>query len=170
MSRLLARGREAARLRRMYPVGHADTTALRYARFWVRVIRTGLLPRRWVVLEVAGRRSGRPIRIPLGMARVGGRWFLVSMLGECNWVRNVRAATGRATLLRRRAATVRLTEVPVEEREPILREYLRHVPGGRPHFPVDDRSTVEELAAVAGAHPVFAVARVGAARGGAAEA
>lgn len=160
MSRFLAGGRQAARLRRMYPAGRAGATALRYAHLWVRIIRTGLLPRRWVVLEVPGRRSGRHIRIPLGMAKVRGRWFLVSMLGECNWVRNVRAAAGRATLLRRRATEVRLTEVPPEDREPILREYLRHVPGGRPHFPVDDRGTVEQLAAVAAAHPVFAVARV----------
>ena len=46
-----------------------------------------------MTLEVLGRRSGLLRRFPLGMARLDGRWYLVSMLGEqCNWVQNVRAS------------------------------------------------------------------------------
>ena len=48
--------------------------------------------------------TGAVTRFPLGMADVDNQWYLVSMLGEnCNWVKNVRAAGGRATLRRRRA-------------------------------------------------------------------
>jgi hypothetical protein len=96
----------------MYVGNRANPTARRLARFWAGVIVLGLLPKRWVVLEVVGRRSGRIVRFPLGMADSKGQWYLVPMLGEqCNWVRNVRAAGGRATLRRRRAIPCRLVEV-----------------------------------------------------------
>ena len=98
--------------RAMYVGNRANPTARRLARFWAGVIVLGLLPKRWVVLEVIGRRSGRIVRFPLGMADSKGQWYLVPMLGEqCNWVRNVRAAGGRATLRRRRAIPCRLVEV-----------------------------------------------------------
>src|SRR5690606_36276762 len=66
-----------------------------------------------VALEVRGRRSGRIIRFPLVMAEVDGGRYLVAMLGErTNWVRNVRAADGIATLRHGRREDVRLEEVP----------------------------------------------------------
>jgi hypothetical protein len=85
------RRRQYDRLRAMYVGGRGNATARRYAWFWNRAFRLGLLPRRWVTLEVRGRRTGTLTRFPLGMADVGGQWYVVSMLGECNWVRNVRA-------------------------------------------------------------------------------
>ena len=52
------------------------------------------------------------------------------MLGEhCNWMQNVRAAHGRATLRGRRADACYLAEVPVSERPPVIRRYLQKVPG-----------------------------------------
>jgi F420H(2)-dependent quinone reductase len=148
----------AAQLRAMYPGGRGTPAARRMARCWAVVFAAGLQPRRWVTLEVAGRRSGRPTRFPLGMADWDGHWYLVSMLGErCNWVRNVRAANGQATLWRRRAMPCRLDEVPVAGRAPILRRYLAVVPGARPHIPVGRNAPVAEFAAVAGRYPVFQV-------------
>jgi polyisoprenoid-binding protein YceI len=146
------------RLRAMYPGGRADPTARRLARIWAGVFGLGLMPRRWVSLEVPGRRSGRVTRFPLGMADLDGRWYLVPMLGErCNWVRNVRAAGGRATLRRRRAVACRLVEVPAGERAPIIKRYLQKVPGGRPHIPVDRRAPVADFEAIAPRYPVFRV-------------
>ncbi len=102
-------------LRAMYSGGRADATARRFARLWAAVFGLGLMPRRWVTLEVAGRRSGRVVRFPLGMADLDGKWYLVPMLGErCNWVQNVRAADNRATLRRRRGAACRLMRIPSE--------------------------------------------------------
>ena len=141
----------------MYVGGHGNSTARRYARFWSTAFRLGLLPRRWVTLEVRGRRTGRLTRFPVGMADVEGRWYLVSMLGECNWVRNVRAAGGRASLRRRRARPVRLVEVPVEERAPVIRQYVKKVPGARPHVPVDRREPTEAFENIAPRYPVFQV-------------
>lgn len=147
---------EAAR--KMYAGGRGNATARRYARLWARAYELGLSPRRWVTLEVPGRRSGRLTRFPLGMADWRGEWFLVSMLGEdCNWVLNVRAAGGRVTLRRRRAVSCRLVEVPAAERAPVLKRYLAKAPGGRPHIPVDRRAPLAEFEAVADRYPVFRV-------------
>jgi polyisoprenoid-binding protein YceI len=148
-------------LRAMYPGGRADAAARRFARLWGEVFRLGLAPKRWVTLEVTGRRSGRVTRFPLGMSRVGDQWYLVSMLGErCNWVRNVRAADGRATLLHRRATPCRLVEVPVTERAPIIKRYLARVPGARPHVPVDRHAPLADFESIAARYPVFRVVPV----------
>ncbi|HET9140768.1 nitroreductase/quinone reductase family protein [Actinophytocola sp.] len=148
----------AERLRAMYVGGRGDTTARRFARFWARVHAMGLLPRRWVTLEVPGRRSGRLARFPLGMADWNGQWYLVSMLGErCDWVRNVRAADGLVVLRRRQALACRLIEVPVTDRAPILKRYLAKVPGARPHLPVDQHAALAEFDAIAASYPVFQV-------------
>jgi hypothetical protein len=146
------------RLRAMYAGGRGNAAARRFARLWASVFGLGLQPRRWVTLEVAGRRSGRVVRFPLGMADWNGQWYLVSMLGEgCNWVQNVRAAGGRAVLRRRRAVTCRLAEVPVAERPAIIKRYLQTVPGGRPHIPVSPTAFLADFEAVAPRYPVFRV-------------
>lgn len=142
----------------MYRGGRGNATARRFARFWAVVQGAGLLPRRWVTLEVPGRRTGRPTRFPLGMADRDGRWYLVSMLGnDCNWVRNVRAAGGAVTIRRGRARRRQLVEIPVADRAPILQRYLRKVPGGRPHIPVAPDAPLAEFAAIAERYPVFRV-------------
>jgi polyisoprenoid-binding protein YceI len=146
------------RLRGMYRGGRADPAARRFARLWALIFGLGLAPRRWVTLEVVGRRSGRTVRFPLGMADSGGHWYLVPMLGgECNWVQNVRAAGGRATLRHRRAMACRLVEVPADERAPIIKRYLQKVPGARPHVPVGRGAPIAEFEAIAQRHPVFQV-------------
>ncbi|MFL6118099.1 nitroreductase/quinone reductase family protein [Actinophytocola sp.] len=148
------------RLRTMYRGGHADATARWFARLLAAVFSLGLLPRRWVTLEVTGRRSGRPTRFPLGMADWHGQWYLVPMLGErCNWVRNVRAADGHAVLHRRGRRPCRLVEVPVAQRGPILQRYLATVPGARPHVPLSPGAPLAEFDAIAPDYPVFHVLR-----------
>jgi hypothetical protein len=91
------------------------------------------------------------------MADVDGRWYVVSMLGECSWVANVRAANGAAVLRRRRRRQVRLIEVPAERRAPILQRYVDKVPGGRPHVAAARGASLAEFARVAPDHPVFEV-------------
>lgn len=149
--------RRSATLRAMYPGGRGAAAARRLAQVWARVFAAGWSGRRWVTLEVAGRRSGRARRFPLGMADLRGRWYLVSMLGECAWVANVRAAGGRAAIVHGRRREVRLVEVPTPQRAPILARYVRQVPGGRPHIPVAPGSPLADFAAVAGRYPVFEV-------------
>lgn len=113
-----------------------------------------------VTLQVRGRRSGRPVAFPLVLVRHDGAEYLVSMLGpDVQWVRNVHADDGCAVLLRHGPHPVRLVDVPVEERAPILRHYLQVAPGARPHVAVDRHAPVEAFAAVAARHPVFRVVR-----------
>lgn len=145
-------------LRAMYVGGRGNAVARRFARFWALVLGTGLFPRRWVTLEVVGRRTGRLTRFPLGMADWHGRWYLVSMLGnDCNWVRNVRAAGGSVIIRHGRARSCHLVEVAEDERAPILRRYLQKVPGARPHIPVGPNAPLAEFEAIAGRYPVFRV-------------
>ncbi len=121
---------------------------------------TGILaPRHWVTLEVRGRRTGRLVSCPLVVADHQGERYLVAMLGpDTNWVRNERAAGGRAVLRHRRREAVRLDEVEVGARAPILRRYLACAPGARPHLPVDRRAPLAEFDRIAAQFPVFRVA------------
>lgn len=121
--------------------------------------RTGVLaPSHWVTLEVRGRSTGRVVSLPVVVADYDGDRYLVSMLGEdANWVKNVRAAGGQAKLRHRGAEAVRLEEVAVGARAPILRRYLALAPGARPHIPVDRRAPLQEFERVAARFPVFRV-------------
>jgi hypothetical protein len=110
------------------------------------------------VLEVLGRTSGAVTRVPLVIVRFRGSWYLVSMFGEdANWVRNVRSAEGRAVLIHGRRRSVRLVEVPVVDRPPILKRYLLFALGARPHVPVHWRAPRSEFEGAASRFPVFQV-------------
>lgn len=123
---------------------------------------SALAPDHWVTLEVVGRRSGRTISFPLVMAVLDGERFLVSMLGtDAAWVRNVRAAGGHAVLRHGRAEHVRLEELEIGKRPPVLKDYLRRAPGARPHIPIDEDAPLEEFEAIAERFPVFRVLAAG---------
>jgi len=63
----------------------------------------------------------------------------------------------RAVLRHGRVEPVRLEEVPVELRPPILKAYLQRAPGARPHIPVDKGAPLQAFAGVAARYPVFRV-------------
>ena len=87
-----------------------------------------------------------------------GERYLVSMLGEnTNWVRNVRAAGGRAVLRRGHREVIQLKEVGPGERAAILRRYLECAPGARSHFPVGRGASLPEFERIAAQYPVFHV-------------
>jgi deazaflavin-dependent oxidoreductase (nitroreductase family) len=109
-------------------------------------------------LEVVGRRSGRPVRLPVVVADVAGDRYLVSMLGEgTNWVRNVRAADHRAVLVKGTRTPVVLEEVPVGERAPVIKRYCQVATSGRVHIPVDPGAPLSDFEAVAARYPVFRI-------------
>lgn len=123
-----------------------------------------LLPTRMVTLEVTGRRTGRQISLPLAVADYAGERYLVSMLGnDANWVRNVRAADGRAVLWHGpHREVVHLDEVEPGARGPILRRYLERAPGARPHIPVNRRAPLSDFEPIAAQFPVFRITPDGA--------
>ena len=78
------------------------------------------------------------------------------MLGEeTNWVRNVRAAEGKAGLRHGVSEQVLLEEVAVSQRAPILKAFLAHAPGARPHIPVSKDAPLSEFENIAAKFPVF---------------
>jgi hypothetical protein len=142
----------------LYPGGRptAFTSRLNSLSSWLGSL--GVAPSFMVSLETRGRRSGRILRVPLVMAQLGPDRFLVSMVGEnADWVLNARAYGGEAVLRHGVVEQVRLEEVPVPERAPILKAYLRRAPGARPHFDIGPDAPVEHFAQVAGRYPVFRV-------------
>lgn len=113
------------------------------------------------VLEVRGRASGEPRRVPVNLLTFAGHEYLVSARGVGQWVRNVRAADGRLDLLvgrRRQAITAR--ELTDTEKVPVLREYLRRWKAEVGTFfdGVSASSSDEEIAAIASKHPAFVLA------------
>ena len=119
----------------------------------------GVGPEYLVALEVPGRRSGRIVSLPVVMTAIGGERYLVSMLGEgANWVRNVRAAGGEATLRHGRREGVRLEEVVAPElRAPVLKAYLKRAPNANAHVPIDKDAPLAEFERVASRFPVFRI-------------
>lgn len=143
-----------------YRGGHPNRVAKFLNRVSAVLHATGIAPNYLVTLEVVGRRSGQTISFPLAMTVIDGEQYLVSMLGEdANWVQNLKAAGGRATLRHGITEQVRLEEVDPARRPPILKAYLMHAPGARPHIPVDKDAPPAEFEKIAAQFPVFRVRR-----------
>lgn len=127
-------------------------------RGWAVVGSLGITSNYVETLEVIGRKSGRTVSLPVVVAIVDGERYLVSMLGEdVQWVRNVRAAGGRAALCSGGREEVYLEEIPAEQRAAILKAYLQRAPGARPHVPVNKYAPLVEFEKIAPAFPVFRV-------------
>ena len=141
-----------------YRDGHPNRVARALDRGTAALYALGVAPDYLVTLEVRGRRSGRTITLPLVMVVVAGERYLVSMLGQnANWVRNVRAAGGDATMRHGRREEVRLEELVVDRRAPVLKTYLKRAPNARAHLPVPKDAPLAEFERVAPRFPVFRV-------------
>jgi hypothetical protein len=116
------------------------------------VQRAGLGPGYAVVLEVPGRVSGKPRRVALVGLVHDRKRYLVSLAGESEWVRNVRAADGHAVLtVRRRSSRVLLEEVPAGQRAPVLLAYVHR--GGPFHRAGRSRAGEARIYFGLGPHP-----------------
>lgn len=145
----------------LYRGGRPNALTKIINKFWAIVHSSGISPDLLVTLEVVGRQSGKTISFPLAMTVLNGERYLVSMLGEqTNWVRNIKAAGGKATLRHGVSEQVLLKEVDANQRAPILKVYLQHAPGARPHMPVDKDAPISEFEKIASTYPVFKLERV----------
>ena len=145
----------------MYRGGHPNKLTKIINRGWAWIHSLGIFPNYLVTLEVVGRQSGKTISFPLAMTVMHGERYLVSMLGEdTNWVRNVRAAKGKATLRHGISEQVLLEEVESKQRTTILKAFLQHAPGARPHIPVSKDAPVSEFETIVSKYPVFRVKRI----------
>lgn len=136
---------------------------------WLGVLLTslGLAPRDTVTLEVRGRKSGRVRRVPILTTRYRGEDYLVSLAGESQWVRNVRAADGEAAIRRRKTRDVHLEELAPPDRAEIIARYLHagrersgtkaHAKQARCYFGLDPDPSIADIGAIAEYYPVFRV-------------
>ncbi len=146
----------------MYRGGRPNWLAQILNRGWAILHSFGISPNYLVTLEVIGRKSGNVINFPLVLTVMDGQRYLVSMLGEdANWVRNVRAAGGKAQLVHGLREQVLLEEVDAAQRAPILKAYLQRAPGARPHMSVSKDAPDAEFAKNASKYPVFRLRTIG---------
>ena len=124
------------------------------------------------LLTVRGRKSGKPIETPLAIFVQEGKRYLIAAYGIVNWVRNLRAAKGVATLTwRQRSEQIRAIELEPAAAALILRETLRSGPPGvpavifrvyralfvLPYLGVTENASLEEFEREVLTHPVFLV-------------
>ncbi|SEP47027.1 nitroreductase/quinone reductase family protein [Amycolatopsis saalfeldensis] len=80
------------------------------------------------LLTVKGRRSGRMLTFPIAVNKLHGGRYIFQAFPKAAWVANARAADTVTLTRGRKASTARLTEVPVDERGPLLRELVTGSP------------------------------------------
>lgn len=117
-----------------------------------------------VTLEITGRKSGRPIRVSVTTVRKDGARYVVSLYAKSQWVANLRAAGGQAFLLSGDRKAVRLVEIPVEERGPILLGYVNQrafshsgASSARLFFGLPPNPSLEQMQTIADQYPVFRI-------------
>lgn len=115
------------------------------------------------VLEVRGRTSGEPRRNPVNPLSLDGARYLVAPRGHTQWVRNLRAAGEGYLLLGGRRERFSARELADDEKEPILRAYLRKWKWEVGQFfgGVGPDASIEELRRIAPDHPVFEIEKLG---------
>ena len=134
----------------------------RFGRFhnsiWAWLSGLGLTPQILVTLQVKDRSNAQLHSVILVAADYEGHRYLVSMLGEdSEWVQNLRAAGGRAFIKRGQSYPVVLTEIPPQERAPILKAWCQVATSGRQHLPISHQDPVSAFEAIADDYPVFRI-------------
>jgi len=115
------------------------------------------------ILEVKGRTTGVPRHVPVNLLTHDGVQFLLAPRGETQWVRNLRVAGDGVLILGRRRQPFTAIEVPVGERNEILRSYLKRWKAEVGVFfdGVSATSPDAEVERIAPDHPVFRLAMAG---------
>jgi len=111
------------------------------------------------VLRIRGRTSGEWRTTPVNLLTHAGQRYLVAPRGETQWVRNLRVAAGGELALGSRTESFQATELPDDEKPPILRAYLKRWKAEVGVFfgGVSASSSDEELRRIAPDHPVFRI-------------
>jgi deazaflavin-dependent oxidoreductase (nitroreductase family) len=117
----------------------------------------GLGPRKLIRLTVKGRKSGERRSVAVNEVTVNGQRYLVAPRGNTEWARNARVNPD-AEIKRGKSENVTLTELPTNERAPIIQAYLRENAWvTKREFGVDPKAPINEFEAIADKHPVFRV-------------
>jgi deazaflavin-dependent oxidoreductase (nitroreductase family) len=123
-------------------------------------LRLGLPMGRQALLTVPGRKSGLARTTPVALNQRSDGWLLVSVYGEVDWVRNLRAAGSAMITRRRHKITVTVLELAEREAASVLKDLVssmgfvvRSVIGS--HFQTPSTASLEEWRDEATRHPVF---------------
>ena len=119
------------------------------------LLRRGLKVGSQHLLTVPGRKSGEPRSTPISIATVNGERYLVAAFADAAWVGNVRAARSGTLTRAGQTETVSLSEIPIDDRGPILLAFLQQVRGGTRFF---GAQTPDQIVARADQYPVFRIA------------
>jgi len=118
------------------------------------------------VLRVRGRRSGREHEVPVRIAAWNGHRYLVSLLGEAEWARNLRVASAAQLLAGTTVEPVIAREIRAGEKQAFLLWYCQHPANrlsARAGLKVDPaRLTQADIDRVARQHPIFRLDPAGA--------
>ena len=126
------------------------------------LVKLGMSAKGASVLSVRGRSTGEWRSTPVNPLTFEGEQFLVAPRGETQWVRNLRVAgSGR---MRRGRRTEDFTAVELDDaaKPTVLRAYLQEWAWEVGAFfdGVGGDSSDEQLAAIAGKHPIFRITAV----------
>lgn len=111
------------------------------------------------VLSVRGRTSGVWRSTPVNVLEHQGGRYLVAPRGAAQWVRNLRAAGAGELRVGRRVEPFSASELPDEDKPPVLRAYLRRWGFEVSAFfdGVGPDASDEELRRIAPGYPVFQI-------------
>ena len=139
---------------RSYQVNFA--TRMRDALFMT-LLRAGINMGTTSLLTVRGRKSCQPHTVPVILVEQDGQRFLVAPYGVVQWVRNIRAAVTATLTHGRRSEAISVTELPVQEAAPVLKQYLLNGAQVGPYFDATKNSPLEAFEREAPRHPVFRI-------------
>jgi len=112
------------------------------------------------LLTVPGRKTGLPRTKPVALVEDGEHKWLVAPYGTVNWVLNAREA-GQVTIARGNyKESYSITEMPVEARAPVLKQYVNLFPITRPYFDAKPTDPVEAFIPEAEGRPVFELHKI----------
>jgi hypothetical protein len=162
MTRRISPGPDPAEASGYLRYFYRDRRPTAFGRIWSRayawLVGLGILPPLLVALHVRDRHTGAVGGVVLVAARHEGATYLVSMLGEsAQWVKNLRAAKGKAQLKRGGWHDVVLREIPACERAPIIKAWAGVATSGRKHLPVSHTAPLAAFAEIADDFPVFRI-------------
>ncbi|XVQ08428.1 nitroreductase family deazaflavin-dependent oxidoreductase [Spirillospora sp. CA-255316] len=111
------------------------------------------------ILAVRGRTSGKWRSNPVNLLTHEGARYLVAARGNTQWVRNIRASGGGELHLGRATEAITVTELPDEEKLPIVRAYFKRWGWEVARFFEDlpKKPTDEQLTGVLPGVPVFRI-------------
>jgi deazaflavin-dependent oxidoreductase (nitroreductase family) len=109
------------------------------------------------VLEVPGRKTGEPRRVPVNLLNFEGERYLVAPRGHTQWVKNLRVSGQGRLLVGRRSETFSAVELQDDEKPPLLRAYLEKWKWEVGQFfgGVGPDAPDEELRRIGPDHPIF---------------